>query len=149
MNNIRMLRKQKGIQQKELALALNVSNATVSDWELGKKEPSKERVKQIAEYFGVEERVVTGDVDLRLTKNREHYIPQYPKTSGVSETEQIIQHVLEKLGINQPQTEEARIISGGIDKLPKAQREQALAVMRAMFAAHAEYFEEKGTDNDT
>ena len=48
-----------------------------------------------------------------------------------------------------PKTEEARIISGGIDKLPKAQREQALAVMRAMFAAHAEYFEEKGTDNDT
>ena len=43
-----------------------------------------------------------------------------------------------------PKTKEARIISGGIDRLPKEQREQALNVMRVMFAKYAEYFEEKG-----
>lgn len=34
----------------------------------------------------------------------------------------------------QPQTEEAKILSRGIDKLPKEQREQALAMFRVMFA---------------
>ena len=33
-----------------------------------------------------------------------------------------------------PQTEEARILAKGIDKLPKEQREQALAMFRVMFA---------------
>ena len=47
-----------------------------------------------------------------------------------------------------PQTPEARIISGGIDKLPKEQREQALAVMRAVFAQYADYFKERTEDHD-
>ena len=46
------------------------------------------------------------------------------------------------------QTLEARIISGGVDKLPKEQREQALAVMRAMFAQYADYFTERTEDHD-
>ena len=46
-----------------------------------------------------------------------------------------------------PQTPEARILARGIDKLPQAQREQALAVVRAMFAAYADYFDSKETDD--
>lgn len=42
-----------------------------------------------------------------------------------------------------PQTMEARIVSGGMDKLPKEQREQILNVVRAMFANHPELFNEK------
>lgn len=42
-----------------------------------------------------------------------------------------------------PQTLEARIVSGGMDKLPKEQREQILGVVRAMFANHPELFNEK------
>lgn len=41
-----------------------------------------------------------------------------------------------------PITLEARILAAGIDKLPKEQREQALSVIRAMFAKYADYFEE-------
>ena len=41
-----------------------------------------------------------------------------------------------------PRTDEARILAAGIDKLPKEQREQALSVIRAMFAKYADYFEE-------
>ena len=40
-------------------------------------------------------------------------------------------------------TPEARILAKGIDKLPQAQREQALAVIRAMFAKYADYFEDE------
>ena len=46
---------------------------------------------------------------------------------------------------DQPLTPEARIISGGIDKMPKDRREQALAIMRAAFTEYASFFEE-GTD---
>lgn len=40
-----------------------------------------------------------------------------------------------------PLTSEARILAAGIDKLPKEQREQALNVIKAMFAKYADYFE--------
>jgi len=40
-----------------------------------------------------------------------------------------------------PKTIEARIVSGGMDKLPKEQREQILNVVRAMFTQHPELFE--------
>lgn len=47
-----------------------------------------------------------------------------------------------------PKTIEARIVSGGMDKLPKEQREQVLNVVRAMFAQHPELFEKEGNEND-
>ena len=43
-------------------------------------------------------------------------------------------------------TPEARILAKGIDKLPQAQREQALAVIRAMFDKYAPYFEKENDD---
>ena len=46
-----------------------------------------------------------------------------------------------------PRTEEARILAKGIDKLPAEQREQALAVVRAMFVKYADYFD-KENDHD-
>jgi transcriptional regulator with XRE-family HTH domain len=60
MNIVKELRKKKGIQQKELAIELGVSNATVSDWERGKKDPSGDRLKKLAEYFAVDELVILG-----------------------------------------------------------------------------------------
>ena len=45
-----------------------------------------------------------------------------------------------------PQTSEARILAAGIDKLPKEQREQALSVVRAMFAKYSSYFEGEEKD---
>lgn len=47
-----------------------------------------------------------------------------------------------------PVTPEARIVSGGMDKLPKEQREQILGVVRAMFANHPELFTGKDDQND-
>ena len=49
--------------------------------------------------------------------------------------------------LNQPATLEARILAKGIDRLPQAQREQALAVIRAMFAIHADYFDKENNDD--
>ena len=42
-----------------------------------------------------------------------------------------------------PKTEEAKILVKGIDRLPKAEREKALNVVRAMFDQYAEFFDEE------
>ena len=115
MNIVKELRKKKNIQQKELALILNVSQPTISEWESGKKDPSGERLQKLADFFGVDVLVILG-------KN------------------------VVNVGEIEPKTEEARILAHGIDQLPKAQREQALNVIRAMFAQKADLFERREGD---
>lgn len=116
MNIVKELRKRAGIQQKELALIVGVAQPTVSEWELNKKDPSGDRLKKLAEYFGVDELVVLGRGVVDLTEEL----------------------------TEQPRTKEARIISGWIDKMPPERREQALRIMQAAFAEYAKYFNEKG-----
>ena len=101
MNIVKELRRKKGIQQKQLALEIGVSCPTVSEWETGKKDPSGERLKKLAEFFQVDELDILG--------------------RGFASNGKI------------PITNEARIVSGGIDKLPKEQREQILNVFKAMY----------------
>lgn len=134
MNIVRQLRLQKGIQQKELALEIGVSNATVSDWEHGRKNPSGERLRKLADFFGVEPMVILGSVDIGASSSV-LFVPEDPKISGKSETEQIIERLLKQLD-NQPRTVEARIVSGGMDRMPPEQREQILAGVRAMFPSY-------------
>ena len=105
LNIIKELRKKKGIQQKELALVIGVAQPTVSEWESGKKDPSGERLKKLSEYFEVDELVILG--------------------RGVADLTQELSQV--------PKTQEARIVSWEMDKLPKEQREQILNVFKAMY----------------
>lgn len=107
MNIIRELRKRKGIQQKELALEIGVSRPTVCDWESGKKDPSGERLKKLAEYFDVDELVILGKGVIDLTENKNQ--------------------------TRIPITEEAQIISGGIDLMKEDQRKKILTVFRIMY----------------
>ena len=104
MNIVRELRKKAGIQQKELAIEIGVSRPTVSEWESNKKDPSGVRLKKLAEYFGVDELVILGKGIVDLSTQAET-----------------------------PQTEEARAVSFGMDKLPKEQREMILNMVCAMF----------------
>lgn len=143
MNIVRELRIKKGIQQKELALELGISSAAVSNWEKGKSDPSGDRLKKLADYFGVDEGFILGYGH----ENPDLFVPVNPQSSGKSETDQIIERLLEKLD-SQPKTAEARILATGVDKLPQDEREQALAVVRAMFAKHADFFE-KGKEDDS
>lgn len=48
---------------------------------------------------------------------------------------------------NQPHTSEARIISGGIDKMPPERREQALKILQVAFSEYADYFKEDPNDD--
>lgn len=120
MNIVKELRKKKGIQQKELAISIGVSRPIVSEWESGKKDPSGERLRKLAEFFNVDELVVLG--------------------KGFADS---------SLEADIPKTPEARIMAAGMDKLPKEMRQQALAIMQAAFIAHADDFKMKGDEDDS
>ena len=107
MNIVKELRKKKGVQQKELALAIGVAQPTVSEWEANKKDPSGDRLRNLAKYFEVDELVILG--------------------KGISEVDQKVI----------PKTEESKIISECVDRMPPEDREKALAIFKA---AYANYF---------
>lgn len=52
-NIIKELRKEKGISQKEFAMAIGVGQATVSEWEKGVYEPTATAIRLIAKFFNV------------------------------------------------------------------------------------------------
>ena len=45
------------------------------------------------------------------------------------------------------QTSESRIISAGIDKMPKERREQALKILQVAFSEYADFFKEDHNDD--
>ena len=51
-NHVEELRKEKGLNQEELAKALKVSRQTISSIENGKYNPSLDLAFEIAEFFG-------------------------------------------------------------------------------------------------
>ena len=71
MNIVKELRKAKDIQQKELAISIGVSRPIVSEWESGKKDPSGERLRKLADFFGVDELVILGKRVVDLTQEDE------------------------------------------------------------------------------
>ena len=48
---------------------------------------------------------------------------------------------------NAPLTQESKIISSGIDRMPKERREQALKILQVAFSEYADYFEEENNDD--
>lgn len=144
MNIVRELRKKKGIQQKELAIAVGVSCPTVSAWESNKKDPSGERLQKLAKYFDVDELVVLGRGSFQQA-TADLFVPEDPAKCGKSETDQIIERLLEALG-NQPKTEEAKKISILVDNQPKEEREKAEAIVRALFSQKSDYYEKRESD---
>lgn len=119
MNIVKELRKAKGIQQKELAISIGVSRPTVSEWESNKKDPSGERLRKLAEFFGVDELVILGKGVVDLAHDE-----------------------------SIPKTPEARILARGVDNMPQEQREQLINVFRAVFPQYASYFDRKETETD-
>lgn len=114
---IRDLRKERGLNQDQLAELANLNRVTIAKYESGRVEPGAQALARIADALEV-------STDVLLGRSEEIVVP-----------------------VERPQTVEAQIISGGIDKLPKEQREQAVNIMKAVFAQYASYFE-KGTDDD-
>ncbi len=60
-DNIRNLRKSKGISQEEMAVKLNVVRQTISKWEKGLSVPDSEMLIKIADLFEVSVSVLLGN----------------------------------------------------------------------------------------
>lgn len=103
---IAQIRKERGLNQDELAELSTLSRITVARYETGKIEPGAKALGRIADALEVSADSLLG------------------REAGTHEI------VLQKL---EAKTLEGRTISEGIDKLPKKQREQAVNVLRAMF----------------
>lgn len=117
MNNMRELRKKKKLTMKQLGQMVGVSESTISLYENGKHEPDILTMIRIADA---------------LETTVDHLLGKEPEKKQKAEEQQA------------PKTIEARIVSGGMDKLPEEQRQQVLAVVRAMFANHPDLFDERG-----
>ena len=111
-----------GISQSQVARDLNITQATYNRYENGQRQIPNIILLSMADYFGVSADDILGRPGQVETKSRETEV--------------------------MPKTKEAQIISVGIDKLPKEQREQALNVMKAVFSQYADYFVEKGSEVD-
>lgn len=112
-DKIRDLRKERGLNQDQLAELASLNRVTVAKYESVRVEPGAHALARIADALEVSADVLLGRSD--EVRN----VPEAPKT------------------------DEAWILARGVDKLPKDQREQALAVVRAMFAQYADYFEQR------
>ena len=109
-----------GKLQKDLADYVGAKTTTVSGWTRGVSYPRADAMEKIALFFGIPTSRLVGQI-------HDDSNTSIPEPSA-------------------PQTLEARIVSGGMDKLPQEQREQILNVVRAMFIQHPELFDsEEGT----
>lgn len=109
-------RKQLRLTQDEVAERVGTSKQMVSMYELGKRSPKVGMANKFAEALGTSLDELLG-LEVDL--------------SEIS---------------NEPKTEEARILANGIDKLPKEQRERALAMFRVMFEPQYADLFTKGTN---
>ena len=110
-------RKQLKLTQEELAKRVGTTKQMVSKYELGQRSPKVAMANAFAEALET-----TLDELLGIESD---------ETATVNN------------GSHQPQTIEAQIVSGGMDQLPKEDREQILNVVRAMFANKPNLFKER------
>ena len=62
--NLKTLRKQKGVSQEELGENIGVKKSVISLYESGKRKPSFEVLEAIADYFNVDMNVLMGNSDM-------------------------------------------------------------------------------------
>ena len=109
----------KGITASELSRISGVGKSDISNYLKGKYVPKQDKCYMLANALGVDPGwLMTG------------YVP-----ISEDDTEEAM-----------PVTDEARILAKGIDRLPKEQREQALAMFKIMFAPQYADLFNKGED---
>ena len=77
-DNIKVLRKNKGFTQEELALRLNVVRQTVSKWEKGLSVPDVEMLQNIADILEVDIKQLLG-AKMEMEKNNNEIVEQLAK----------------------------------------------------------------------
>lgn len=81
---IAALRKKKGITQEQLAVALGVTNQSVSKWELGQCCPDIELLPDIARYFGVSIDELMGVETAEKAEKGDNFYDEFAKMPNLS-----------------------------------------------------------------
>lgn len=115
-DTIKDIRRKNYLNQTAFAKRIGVTQGAVSQWECGLTRPNMDQLKAISLEFGI-------SIDDLLAGESSSTV-----TSSA------------------PITPEARIVSAGMDTLPKEQREQILNVLRAMFSNNPNIFKERKDD---
>ena len=110
---IRDIRKERGLNQDQLAELASLNRVTIAKYESGRVEPGAHALSRIADALDVSADVLLGRTD---------EVRPAPEP---------------------PQTEEARIFLRGIDKLPQEDRERAVNILKAAFADYFDKPEDK------
>lgn len=127
-NRIRELRTKNNLTLDDVARHLGVGRQAIYKYEKGTvTNIPLENLEKMADLFGVSPGYLAGWTD-------------DDAKDQLKDLTDMLQEVI-------PQTSEARILARGIDRLPPEEREQALAVVRAMFHQHSDYFKEN--DDET
>ena len=120
-DRIRQLRIQAGMSQDDLARAMGYKDRSmITKIESGKVDISQKKIIAFARVLNTTPGFLMGWTE-------------EPPDDPVSEV---------------PVTSEARIISGGVDRMPPEKRAQAVKILQTVFAEYADFFKEE-TDNDT
>lgn len=87
MNRIRDLRKESGLSQEQLAKKFNLSQQTISSYEICSREPDNDTLKQLASFFGVSVDYLLGQSNLRNSREivSESSAPYSLDVSGLPE----------------------------------------------------------------
>jgi len=65
MNRVKELREQQNVKQVDLAAALNISQATLSNWERGVHDPDNESLGHLARFFRCSIDYLLGNTEVR------------------------------------------------------------------------------------
>lgn len=115
---MRAIREERDWTLEEMAQRLGTTKQALSKYERGERTPKITVAAKFAEILGVPLKELVG------TEDPSEYYNEALKEK-----------------VQQLETIEARIISGGIDKMPQEKREEALRILQAIFT---EYFGDGG-----
>ena len=95
--NLLSLLHQKGIDQKQLAMDLGISAASVTHWIKGNKYPRIGKIEEIAEYFNVPMSRLTEDQHKAESKNQDTIAAHFDKEDLTDEEKQEVQDFINYL----------------------------------------------------
>ncbi|HFI0231439.1 TPA: helix-turn-helix domain-containing protein [Streptococcus suis] len=104
MNRLKILRKEKGETQDQVAEVAGVSKRSYIYWENGERQIKPDKAQALADHFGVSVGYLLGYTDIAKQYDDEIFVDEYPsgpwfysKKRHEAETQQIIRHYLIKL----------------------------------------------------
>jgi transcriptional regulator with XRE-family HTH domain len=116
-NNLKHYIQEKGVTQKEVAEALNMSQGAFSDWMSLRRYPRMDAVQKLAEFFGIEKSDLVED---QSVKNKYYVGKEFKKLEEVMKTspESIELH----LSIEQLSPENKILVKALVDTLLKGEK---------------------------